>query len=441
MLKISRLLICLFLLLPASTEAATFVVTKTTDDNGPCTVDDCALREAVIAANALPGQDHIVLGPGRYVFSIDGPDENDGFAGDLNIREGVIIEGASASSTIIDAAGIHRIFDIFVPVTQVVIRRITITGGVEGAGGGFYILEANVLIQDCEISGNRADDAGGIQILLSTVRIERTMIADNVAEVRGGGLEIWGVAPHFLTRVAIVNSTITGNSAGQGGGALISDDSYVELINSTVTNNTASLGSAFDRESAAIGSLQFTNSIIDGDCTSFASGGTLSFGGNVSRPNNYCGLNHPTDQPDVIDLRLGPLALNGGQTQTFSLFPDSPAIDAAGETCDATDQRGEERPYDGDGDGVARCDSGAYELGFHGAVTEIPTLDAWALGILALALTFAAGLRIRSCRSAPSATFSRSPPWIRGPASALPPAPSYLKSAPFSKVRMDRSHF
>ena len=397
MLRISRLLLCLLLLLlaPASTEAATFVVTKTTDDNGPCTVEDCALREAVIAANALLGQDHIVLGPGRYVFSIDGPDENDGFAGDLNIREGVIIEGASASSTIIDAAGIQGVFDILTPVTQVVLRRMTITGGENGGGGGLYIALANVLIQDCEISGNTAYDAGGLQIQLSTVRIERSLIANNVAEVRGGGFRAFGLSANLPARVAIVNSTITGNSAGQGGGALISDDSYVELINSTVTNNTASLGSAFDRESAAIGSLQFTNSIIDGDCTSFASGGTLSFGGNLSRPDNFCGLNHPTDQPDVTDLRLGPLAWNGGQTQTFSLFPDSPAIDAAGETCDATDQRGEERPYDGDGDGVARCDSGAYELGFHGPVTEIPTLDAWALGILALALTFVAGSRIR----------------------------------------------
>lgn len=394
----SRPLICLlFALLPVtSTEAATFLVTKTTDDNGPCTVDDCALREAVIAANALPGQDHIVLGPGRYVLSIDGPDENDGFAGDLNIREGVIIEGASASSTIIDAAGIHRIFDIFVPVTPVELRRLTITGGESSAGGGFYILEADVLIQDCEITGNSAIDAGGLQIQLSTVRIERSLIVDNVAEVRGGGLQIWGAAPHFLTRVAIVNSTIAGNEAGQGGGALVGGDSFVEIINSTVANNSASLGTAFDREFAGASSLQFTNSIIDGDCTSFASGGTLTYGGNVSRPDNFCGLNHPTDQPDVTDLRLGPLAWNGGQTQTFSLFPDSPAVDAAGESCDATDQRGEERPYDGDGDGVARCDAGAYELGFHGPVTEIPTLDAWALWILALALSTLAWLRIKA---------------------------------------------
>jgi hypothetical protein len=62
-----------------------------------------------------------------------------------------------------------------------------------------------------------------------------------------------------------------------------------------------------------------------------------------------------------IDPLLGPLANNGGPTFTHALLPGSPALDALTESCPVTDQRGVARPYDGDGDGVALCDIGAFE--------------------------------------------------------------------------------
>jgi Ca2+-binding RTX toxin-like protein len=65
------------------------------------------------------------------------------------------------------------------------------------------------------------------------------------------------------------------------------------------------------------------------------------------------------DQPPDASF-LGPLANNGGLTETHTIAPASLPIDHAGEDpgCDGTtrDQRGVRRPNDG-------CDSGAYELG------------------------------------------------------------------------------
>lgn len=65
--------------------------------------------------------------------------------------------------------------------------------------------------------------------------------------------------------------------------------------------------------------------------------------------------------------KLGPLANNGGPTQTRALLAGSLAIDAADPSvggpgaCATTDQRGMAR-FDGNYDSVVRCDMGAYEF-------------------------------------------------------------------------------
>jgi hypothetical protein len=91
------------------------------------------------------------------------------------------------------------------------------------------------------------------------------------------------------------------------------------------------------------------------DDTCFASPSTGDQIGTVSMP---------------IDPLLGPLAFNGGPTQTRALAPLSPAVDGGnpGGCRDGTGtllpvcQRGLPRTVDGNGDGTAVCDIGAFEL-------------------------------------------------------------------------------
>ena len=89
------------------------------------------------------------------------------------------------------------------------------------------------------------------------------------------------------------------------------------------------------------------------------------------RPSAY----HPLTRAPA-SIGLGPLADNGGPTQTRVLLAGSPAIDGANPVgCTdlaggplGIDQRGQQRPTDGNGDLIAVCDVGAFELG-----TKLPT--------------------------------------------------------------------
>jgi hypothetical protein len=236
-------------------------------------------------------------------------------------------------------------------------------------GGGLYITGTNASLTDSTIAGNEVSESsggGGIFQFGGTLSLDRCTVSDNHANT-GGGLFLGFDGP---TTTTLINTTVSGNQAGDKGGGIYSSGSALRLRlrRSTVAANTARRGGGLYNESFNETNSAFA-SIIAGNTASVAapdiSGGLNSEDynliGTLSISTSIFGATAHT--VSGVAPRLAPLAANGGPTLTHALLLDSPAIDAGSDTgAPATDQRGLLRVSDGDDDGTARSDIGAFEL-------------------------------------------------------------------------------
>jgi len=106
------------------------------------------------------------------------------------------------------------------------------------------------------------------------------------------------------------------------------------------------------------------------DHTSANCDGAVSTLGHNLEDGDTCGLQPAADDLVNVDPLLALLGHHGGPSPTHSIALGSPALDA-GEAAGfpATDQRAVARPLDGDLDGTATSDIGAFEA-FPGAIFD-----------------------------------------------------------------------
>lgn len=359
-------LICAALLAFAGTASAQiFNVTTTDDDVGTCDPGDCSLREAVAAANTNLGPDTIMVPAGHYVLS----------QGELLITEDFTMIGASARSTIIDAAGSSRVLNIDEGVDS--ISHVTITGGHADQGAGIFFNDDTLTLDHVAVVGNTAvgdtsfgGQGGGI-FANEPVTMTNSVVSGNVADGTGStfsggqGGGIFGNEPVVLTNVTLSDNKAIPAPSGatfphsQGGGIFVNEQDTV-LTNVTVAGNQASGADAgagiFVNDDLTIQNSIFAHNTTDGVENNCTNEEDQISGDHNLESGTDCSFTAAGDKQGA-DPVLGAVANNGGDTDTQALGAGSPAIDAAAAaSCPATDQRDVPRPQ------LGGCDMGAFEV-------------------------------------------------------------------------------
>ncbi len=325
-----------------------------------------------------------------------------------------------------DGGGLANLGDAASELTNVMVTANT----ADQDGGGLSLHSGSIAATNVTVTGNTAArDGGGISYMadaaIETTAISRSLIADNVAAVHGGGLDSRGDgaltidetiirtnqatngggvthagdAPITIKRSTLnanqatnggglfldansdstlENTTVSGNTAtGFGGGALTG--SRLFLVHATVTNNSApaGAGAGVNNGGAGVGSgfVFPRNSIIALNPTGGNCVGTITSQGANLENTNTCQLTAEGDQPNVADPKIGPLAPNGGPTDTHALLALSPALNnAIIAPIPATDQRSVPRPQG------FQADIGSFEStapGCTGTVRVVSAADSW----------------------------------------------------------------
>lgn len=410
--RLTALIIVLAYCVAAPCAADDIYVTITADTNdgfcgGPAHFP-CSFRDAIILSNNMAGEDTIHVPPGEYRLTIPGAGEDDAATGDLDILDNVSIHGSGAGVTIVDALAYDRVFHIRNSYAWADFDDLTIRGGnstnspvsvngagilnegvavnltrcivednvtTTGAGGGVSSSGGVVFVLDSIIRDNLAENGSAITMAYGAIVIDRSTIEGNYLV---GGSPSGGTVRARESDVTIKKSTICDNETQVAGppAGLSLRDGQLRIDSCTLADND---GIEIFSEAGHAAAVTLSNTIIKGTCSGVF---PQSDGGNVGDdPGNYCEFEGGQDIWGV-PIFLHPLGDYGGPTPTmppiYVLNDSNLAIDNAwaDANCLPEDQQGNPRPLDGNGDGVAICDSGAVEVSY----AELPFSDGFDSG-------------------------------------------------------------
>lgn len=425
-MRVARLLAVLLLLVAAPARAQTFVVDTTADavdldpGDGICDVDPtsaeiCALRAAVMEANALGGG-VIELPPGLYRLILPGI-ESAGQAGDLDVYVPISILGSGVGVTTIEQTYGDRVLHVW-NGGELHLDNLTVSGGHAGAIGGSDLGGAirnlgTVQLTDVELTGNHAAIGGAI-FNVGHVSATRVHVWGNTAEQHAGGIASASTSASggAGTTLILTDSTIGPNTAPGVAELELANAASATLVNVTIAPaDPSSLSLSIGNQEVVLAHVtmrgwMYAFSFHGDDPLTFVNSAIerCEFGSGPF-PITRAGVNASSDASCGFaaaggiegDLKLGALADHGGPMPTLLPAAGSPLIDAASDAeCPSHDQRGVVRPQDGDGVGGARCDIGAVEV----RPEEVPEPGALAAWLAALGALSALARGRRTARGA-----------------------------------------
>lgn len=336
------------------------------------------LRDSVVESNEAEEGGGIAIGtvgPNRVERSAVRDNRADSRGGGIRTADGgdplTIVDSTVASNRAEPASGGYASGGGIFADSELTLDRVALTQNAAIApalsddtatGGGATLLDDLEMI-DSTVAGNRATGLNGAEargggLYLAgpdPTEVRGSTFTDNAAAATASGAE-GGAIRQFGGAVEITNSTLSGNTVSATGGAAVARGGGATLDAATLTNVTLT-GNTASGNGAAGGSLfspgaVLRNTIVTGGCGSAVAQATNSTDSGTS-----CGLAPGAGNRSGVDPLLGPLASNGGPTQTHALLPASPALDAGtGVGAPATDQRGVRRPQG------TSVDIGAFEL-------------------------------------------------------------------------------
>ncbi|RYX81421.1 CSLREA domain-containing protein [bacterium] len=279
---------CAILLALGATQAAhadNFIVTNANDSGAG------SLRQAIINANATPGDDSISFEKPTF----DTPHTITLTSGEMVIaNSGQLFIGAN--NITIDASDASRIFNIQSPST-VSISGFTFVKGRSSGNGGAILSSGNLALRNCTFANNNVAPGGGggaVANIGGTLTINGGAFNNNanfaVDGSTGEATGIGGGAIYNAGTATVSGLTFLGNISSRGvGGAIFNNDgcslsvSKTNFVNNntlTPTNQSAGSGSAIQNE----GRLTVDATYISGG-SSATGGGIANVGGEASFTN------------------------------------------------------------------------------------------------------------------------------------------------------------
>jgi len=248
------------------------------------------------------------------------------------------------------------------------VTNSTISDNGGSSGGGLYNW-GKLTVINSTVSGNRSGSGGGLNNEYGgRALVNNSTFAANAAIGIGSG---GGIRNDSSSKMTVNNSTLSANTAGNGAGGILNGGTMT-VTNSTLSANSASYGGGL----ANSGTLTLNRALIAGNSATndpeiYSQGGTVTadsynligYGGDARSSGFTPGATDIVPSGALATILTTTLADNGGPstgpgaaTWTHALVAGSPALDAAGDSGLATDQRGVTRPQG------AADDIGAFEL-------------------------------------------------------------------------------